>query len=208
MEILRRQIKFVTIYHEDKVKFTGRRTYGQTEADNDNTPWAWKAKGAKVLDNYLELQYENFSIRPLIDLFIIYFYLKLNTVTNYTNALIVINISTWWKKPWCISDHTSPNDLILQAYTDMNVLSEWPQVLPYWQGRSSIPHSHMMYRYHHISNISHTKSPNFNVTCLILQLSLLMYWSQVLSQEWRCNWSSAERRCSNCIWVISNSIAN
>ena len=34
-----------------------------------------------------------------------------------------------------------------------------------------------------------------------------MYWSQVLSGEWRCSWSSAERRCSNYIWVINNFIA-
>ena len=32
-------------------------------------------------------------------------------------------------------------------------------------------------------------------------------WSQVLSQEWRCSWSSADRRCSNYIWVINNFIA-
>ena len=34
-----------------------------------------------------------------------------------------------------------------------------------------------------------------------------IYWSQVLSGELRCSWSSADRRCSNCIWVISNWIA-
>ena len=27
-----------------------------------------------------------------------------------------------------------------------------------------------------------------------------IHWSQVLSREWRCSWSSA-RRCSNCIWL-------
>ena len=32
-------------------------------------------------------------------------------------------------------------------------------------------------------------------------------WSQVLSREWRCSWSSADRRCSNYIWVIDNYIA-
>ena len=32
-------------------------------------------------------------------------------------------------------------------------------------------------------------------------------WSQVLSREWRCSWSSADRRCSNYIWVIDNLIA-
>ena len=33
------------------------------------------------------------------------------------------------------------------------------------------------------------------------------HWSQVSSREWRCSWSSADRRCSNYIWVINNSIA-
>ena len=29
----------------------------------------------------------------------------------------------------------------------------------------------------------------------------------MLSPEWRCSWSSADRRCSNYIWVINNFIA-
>ena len=33
-----------------------------------------------------------------------------------------------------------------------------------------------------------------------------IYWSHVLSWEWKCSWSSADRRCSNYIWVINNSI--
>ena len=33
-------------------------------------------------------------------------------------------------------------------------------------------------------------------------------WSQVLSREWRCSWSSADRRCSNYICVIDNFIAH
>ena len=33
-------------------------------------------------------------------------------------------------------------------------------------------------------------------------------WSQVLSRQWRCSWSSADRRCSNYIWVIDNLIAH
>ena len=32
-------------------------------------------------------------------------------------------------------------------------------------------------------------------------------WSQVLTREWRCSWSSADWRCSNYIWVIDNFIA-
>ena len=34
-----------------------------------------------------------------------------------------------------------------------------------------------------------------------------IHWSQVWSREWRCSWSSADRRCSNYIWVINNFIA-
>ena len=34
-----------------------------------------------------------------------------------------------------------------------------------------------------------------------------IYWSLVLSGEWRYSWSSADRRCSNYIWVINNLIA-
>ena len=43
---------------------------------------------------------------------------------------------------------------------------------------------------------------------LVLACSCLcaIYWSQLLSGEWRCSRSSADRRCSNYIWVIRNSI--
>ena len=34
-----------------------------------------------------------------------------------------------------------------------------------------------------------------------------IHWSQVLIWEWRCSWSSADRRCSNYIWVINNFMA-
>ena len=34
-----------------------------------------------------------------------------------------------------------------------------------------------------------------------------IHWSQMLSWEWRCSWSSADRRCTNYIWVINNFIA-
>ena len=33
-----------------------------------------------------------------------------------------------------------------------------------------------------------------------------IHWSQVLSQEWRCSWSSAVRQCTNYIWVFSKFI--
>ena len=34
-----------------------------------------------------------------------------------------------------------------------------------------------------------------------------IHWSHVSSWEWRCSWSSADRRCSNYIWVIKIFIA-
>ena len=35
----------------------------------------------------------------------------------------------------------------------------------------------------------------------------IIHWSQELSREWGCSWSSANRQCSNYIWVIINFIA-
>ena len=34
-----------------------------------------------------------------------------------------------------------------------------------------------------------------------------IHWRKALNWEWRCSWSSADRRCSNSIWVINNFIA-
>ena len=59
--------------------------------------------------------------------------------------------------------------------------------------------------YRKISNIRHTKSQMFlTLACRCL---CAIYWSQVLRGEWKCSWSSADRRCSNYIWVINNLIA-
>ena len=66
------------------------------------------------------------------------------------------------------------------------------------------------YKYSKISNISRTKFQNLNVQVLVAACSCLcaIYWSHVLSGEWRCSWSSSDRRCSNYIWVINNLIAD
>ena len=63
-------------------------------------------------------------------------------------------------------------------------------------------------QYRQVSNIRRTQSqhlkdsrvPSCGCFCRIP-------WSQMLSREWRCSWSSADRRCSNYIWVINNFIA-
>ena len=33
------------------------------------------------------------------------------------------------------------------------------------------------------------------------------HWSDALSREWRCSWSSADRRSSNCIWMMNKFMA-
>ena len=62
--------------------------------------------------------------------------------------------------------------------------------------------------YRQVSNIRHTKSPNLNVSRVFLQMSLSNPLTpEVLSRDWRCSWSSADRRCSSYIWVINHFIA-
>ena len=63
--------------------------------------------------------------------------------------------------------------------------------------------------YRKIFNIRRTKSPNLSDCRLVLQLPLAnpLKPVQVLSWEWRCSWS-ANRRCSNSIWMINTFIAN
>ena len=61
--------------------------------------------------------------------------------------------------------------------------------------------------YRKTSSISRTKSKNINVSCIPCSCLRSIHWSQVLSWKWRCSWSSADRRCSNYIWVINNFIA-
>ena len=62
--------------------------------------------------------------------------------------------------------------------------------------------------YCQISNVRHTKLPNwmFLVSSCSLSLPNLLK-PEVLSREWRCGWISANRRCSNYIGVINDFIA-
>ena len=62
-------------------------------------------------------------------------------------------------------------------------------------------------QYCKISNIRITKSQNLIVSLSSCSCLCPIQWSQVLSREWKCSWSSADRRCSNYIWVINNFIA-
>ena len=61
------------------------------------------------------------------------------------------------------------------------------------------------YNCHQICNIRPTKTQSLIVSpsssCLGAN-----YGKQALSREWRCSWSSADRRCSNYIWVLNKFI--
>ena len=59
---------------------------------------------------------------------------------------------------------------------------------------------------HQTSNIRGTKTQNLNVSHSSYNGLCPIHWNQVLSREWRCSWSSADRRCSNYIWVINSFI--
>ena len=62
--------------------------------------------------------------------------------------------------------------------------------------------------YRQIPNIRRTKSQNLNVSRLVLQLSLPNLLKPCIKLRIRCSRSSADRRCSNYIWVINNLIAH
>ena len=66
---------------------------------------------------------------------------------------------------------------------------------------------YILWIYHKTSNIWRTKSDDLNVSRLVLQLSLLYPLKPCVNREWRCSWSSADRRCSSYIWGIINFFA-
>ena len=92
-----------------------------------------------------------------------------------------------------------PEQAVEQAFklpVNCDVMMRWPY------------HCNVFTKYCKISNIRCTKSQNLNGPHPVLQFSLLIHWSQWLSREWRCSWSSADRWCSNYIWVINDFIAH
>ena len=52
-----------------------------------------------------------------------------------------------------------------------------------------------------------TKSQNLIFLISSCSCLCLIHWTQVLSQEWRCSWSTTNRQFSNYIWVTNNFIA-
>ena len=68
------------------------------------------------------------------------------------------------------------------------------------------PHARAIYR-----QMSNIRAPNLKTWMFLVSSSSCLcpvYWCHLSSWEWRCSWSSADRRCSNYIWVINNLIAH
>ena len=59
-----------------------------------------------------------------------------------------------------------------------------------------------IYINHQTCNIRHTKSPTWMFFVLSCSCLCLIHWSQVLSQEWRCGWSSTDRQCNRVINIF------
>ena len=68
-------------------------------------------------------------------------------------------------------------------------------------------HGRHLFDYRQASNISRTKGQHLKDSRTVLWLFCRIPWNQTSSRGWRCSWSSADRRCSNYIWVIDNFIA-
>ena len=69
--------------------------------------------------------------------------------------------------------------------------------------KAEVIHHHVEITVKHlISAVPNPKSSMF----LVSPCSRLcrVHWSQVLSREWRCSWSSASRRCLNYVWMINS----
>ena len=84
----------------------------------------------------------------------------------------------------------------------------WDEVHPCTKGKYWVTPCNTIYDnryYHKIFDIRCTKSKNSNASRISLQLSLCNILKP--SGEWRCSWSSADRRCSNYIWLINSLIA-
>ena len=91
---------------------------------------------------------------------------------------------TWWFK--C-------HGIIFPRVSIYNKLQLAQMKASYWTGNKN---------YRKVSNLRCT---GYQTEMFLVSYCSCLYparWSQVLSREWRCCYSSADRRCSNYIWVI------
>ena len=142
----------------------------------------------KLGQKYIVVQY----IPQIYTWFAIYMFRFSSGITSLSlrqsyNVVRVPENKPWWL--WIASSHGSPENA---RYGHNKTMSNKTMSISYWM-------------HHQTSNKRGTKPQKLNV---LSRLAVVVAQSsQVLSREWRCSWSSADRRCSNYIWVISNCIA-
>ena len=94
------------------------------------------------------------------------------------------------------------NAFIAEATFAMSWLFRVQILLTAWSGLFRLTLHLIVGAYCQTSNIRRTKFQNLDVIVLSCSCLCPIHWNQVLSREWRCSWSSTDRRCSNYIEVI------
>ena len=118
-------------------------------------------------------------------------------VTVMPSLVSRVHVWGWSISPMTTCIQTAQNWLLMRKNEKFHDRS-----LKYWMTSSG------RHNYRQVSNISRTKSQHLKYSRTVLRLSLPNPLKpDVFSREWRCSWSSADRRCSNYIWVIDNFIA-
>ena len=85
------------------------------------------------------------------------------------------------------------------------ITTGWQPVVPPVTAKLASLGFTLMQKYHQTTYIRRTKYQHLNSLRLVLKLSLSNPLKPcVYVTEWRCSWSSADRRCSNYIWVSKN----
>ena len=110
------------------------------------------------------------------------------------------------RSPWRLSIDflKSGHHNVFEVRAPVDFIYVWPILK--WVPQTSL-HGKVLGEYHKISNIRGTKFESLMFLVSSCMCLCPIHWSQLLSREWRCSWSSADRRCFNYIWVINDFIA-
>ena len=82
--------------------------------------------------------------------------------------------------------------------------------LPSWQLSLFLIEESTSQQNHALSNLEYKPHLISKLKCCLSHLAVVFAQSieaRCYVEQWRCSWSSADRRCSNYIWVINNFIA-
>ena len=85
------------------------------------------------------------------------------------------------------------------GFFSVQIPSSVPPVEPWWI---------LLLRIHLLSNLLYKWHQIPKLKCFSSRLAVVFAQSLEVSREWRCSWSSADRRCPNYIWVFNNFIAS